>query len=397
MIDLVSKEKCTGCTACAASCLKNAISLNEDDEGFLYPAIDQNLCVECTKCIHTCPITNLYEKNPVLESYIAINTDSQVREASASGGIFSVIATWVLNKGGVVFGASFDSKLVVRHIAIETKKDLKRLQMSKYVQSNLKGVFKLVKSYLKNNRLILFSGTPCQVAGLTAYLGKKYDNLLLLDVVCHGVPSPKLFEDYKAAVEKMYKCEIANIFFRSKIIGHYFSTILVKFKNGKAVHSTRIVKSYPRLWFAGFISRPSCYNCHFKEIDRVSDFTLFDSFRSADTYHYYDNDMGLSNVYLRTDRAIKVWTFINKNTKSVKTDYHITSKKDGDMIFKSTVRNEKRSQFWLDYERLPYNELIDKYIPYSKKERGMDIMKRVLVKTGLNRNVRIKKILTKFK
>lgn len=269
--------------------------------------------------------------------------------------------------------------------------------MSKYVQSDLGDTFKQVDKYLKVNRIVLFSGTPCQVAGLRAYINREDANLILLDLVCHGVPSPKLFEDYKAALSEKYESDIQNIYFRSKILGHHLSTIAVRFSNGKLIHSRRLVKSYPRLWFAGFASRPSCYACSFKEEDRVSDFTLFDSFKSAGQYGFKDDDMGLSNVYVRTQKAIDLWKQIETQVTAVKTETAVTNKNDGDMIYESAVKNKARAEFWSDYGKLSYTELIDKYIPYSKKEAIMDKVKRVMVSTGLSKNLKIKKLLTKIK
>lgn len=266
--------------------------------------------------------------------------------------------------------------------------------MSKYVQSDLGDTFKQVDKYLKVNRIVLFSGTPCQVAGLRAYINREDANLILLDLVCHGVPSPKLFEDYKAALSEKYESDIQNIYFRSKILGHHLSTIAVRFSNGKLIHSRRLVKSYPRLWFAGFASRPSCYACSFKEEDRVSDFTLFDSFKSAGQYGFKDDDMGLSNVYVRTQKAIDLWKQIETQVTAVKTETAVTNKNDGDMIYESAVKNKARAEFWSDYGKLSYTELIDKYIPYSKKEAIMDKVKRVMVSTGLSKNLKIKKLLT---
>ena len=216
-------------------------------------------------------------------------------------------------------------------------------------------------------------------------------------MVCHGVPSPKLFEDYKAALSEKYESDIQNIYFRSKVLGHHLSTIAVRFSNGKLIHSRRLVKSYPRLWFAGFTSRPSCYACSFKEEDRVSDFTLFDSFKSAGQYDFKDDDMGLSNVYVRTQKATDLWKQIEAQVTAVKTKTAVTNKNDGDMIYESAVKNKARAEFWSDYGKLSYTELIDKYIPYSKKEAIMDKVKRVMVSTGLSKNLKIKKLLTKIK
>lgn len=397
MINLVEKKKCSGCTACVACCPQNAIIMTFDTEGFKYPVIDRKKCIECGKCLRTCPILNKQKTNKVTLSYIAINKEKKQRLKSASGGIFSVIALNVLEHGGVVFGAAYDADFQVRHIAIEDKKDLHKLQMSKYVQSDLDGVFNSVENYLKKGRLVLFSGTPCQVAGLKAYYNNEDSNLILLDLVCHGVPSPELFEEYKKALKEEYKSDIENIYFRSKVLGHHLSTIAVSFSDGKLRHSTRLIKSYPRLWFAGYSSRPSCYACSFKEEDRVSDFTIFDSFKSADYYGFNDDDLGLSNVYIRTQKACGIWEEIQDRIMAVKTDIAITNQNDGDMIFESAEQNMNRKDFWNDYEKLSYNDLIEKYIPYSFKERLMDYIKRVLVTTHAINDIRIKKLLIKMK
>lgn len=397
MTEVLEKERCTGCTACFSICPVNAISMKPDSEGFLYPCIDEQKCINCKLCVKTCPVQNEQMKNPVLDSYIAINKDISKREESASGGIFSNLAEWTLLRGGVVFGAAYTNGLVVKHISIEKLEELPELRMSKYVQSNVTGTFKEVKEYLLNDRWVLYSGTPCEIAGLKAYLRKDYDRLILMDVVCHGIPSPMLFEDYKKEIEKKYHSNIKRIFFRSKIIGHALSTIAVEFEDGRMLHSTRIIKSFPRLWFAGFISRPSCYNCHYKDLDRVSDFTLFDSFKSAPKYGFNDDDMGLSNVYVRTQKGWKIWNEIYSNVNSIQTDHDYTSKMDGDMIFESAIKNPRRKEFWKKSEKMSYTELIDDFIPYSIKEGLMDWMKRIMVRTGLNRNLPVKKILSKLK
>lgn len=397
MIELVEKEHCSGCTACMACCPKDAISMCFNKEGFEYPIIARDKCIECGKCIRTCPIINEQQKNSVAASYLAINNNREQRESSASGGLFSVIAQDILKKGGIVFGAAYDSNLKVKHIGIERKDDLQRLRMSKYVQSDLGDTFKQINKYLKADRVVLFSGTPCQVAGLRAYINREDANLILLDFVCHGVPSPKLFEDYKDALTEKYRSDIQNIYFRSKVLGHHLSTIAVRFANGKLIHSRRLVKSYPRLWFAGFASRPSCYNCSFKEEDRVSDFTLFDSFKSAEQYGFRDDDVGLSNVYIHTQKAMDLWKQIITQVTAVKTETAVTNKNDGDMIYESALKNKAREAFWNDYGKLSYTELIDKYIPYSKKEAIMDSIKQMMVSTHLNKSLKIKKLLTKIK
>lgn len=397
MNEIVNKSMCTGCTACFASCPVNAIEMVTNEGGFLYPKINQSICINCGKCKKVCPIRNESNKNHVLDSYIGRNINKDIRNESASGGIFTCIAEWVLQKKGVVFGAAYTDELIVKHISIYDIKDLQRLRMSKYVQSDIGQCFEQVKQLLHSDRYVLFSGTPCQIEGLNSFLGKKYDKLILMDVVCHGVPSPLLFEKYKAQIKENYNINIKNIFFRSKILGHSCSTIMVESTDGKKLHSRRLIKSYPRLWFLGYISRECCYNCNFKVIDRVSDFTLFDSFKSANIYEYSDDDRGLSNVYIRTDKARKVIQDISAKVSMIKTDYIITSERDGDMIFESAYKNKRYDEFWLDVSQQNYTFLIDKYMNYSKKEKIFDYIKQILVRFKLSNLKVVRTLLKKLK
>ena len=397
MNEIINKSMCTGCTACYASCPVGAIKMVPNEAGFLYPQVNDSMCINCGRCKSVCPISNETSQNLVLESYIGKNNNQDIRKESASGGIFTNIAEWVLERKGVVFGAAYTDNLVVKHIEVDNIKDLQKLRMSKYVQSEVGECFKRVKELLNSGRYVLFSGTPCQIAGLYCFLIKKYENLVLIDVVCHGVPSPLLFEEYKSEIKKYYNNEIKNIYFRSKILGHACSTIMVELANGRQLHSKKLIKSYPRLWFLGYISRECCYNCSFKKIERVGDFTIFDSFKSANIYKYSDDDRGLSNIYIRTDKARKIIQDISERINMVKTDYIITSEKDGDMIFKSAHKNTRYSEFWEDVNQKDYVSLIDKYMKYSKKEKIIDYVKQILVSFKLSDLKLIRMLLKKLK
>ncbi|MCM1218380.1 MAG: Coenzyme F420 hydrogenase/dehydrogenase, beta subunit C-terminal domain [Lachnospiraceae bacterium] len=395
MVTLSEKEKCTGCTACYSSCPQSAILMVEDEEGFLYPVVKSEQCVSCGKCVRVCPVLQTKSKNQVIKSFVAINNNDAERVASSSGGVFSVIAKYILNEGGVVFGAAFDENFVVRHIAIENESDLYRLRMSKYVQSDITDTIMQVANYLKNGRQVLFSGTPCQIEGLNACI--KDDNLILLDVVCHGVPSPKVFEKYKNAVEEISKSKITNIYFRSKIMGHHLSTISVELSNNKILHSTKLVKSFTKLWFTGLISRPSCHNCSFKTLGRVSDFTLFDAFNSPEYFEFKDDDYGASNVYIRTKKGLYIWNQIQNMLQCKETNCNNVNILDGDMIMDSAKIHARKCNFFKDCDTMPYAELIDKYIPYSKKEFFMDIVKRISVVLRLNKKLSFRKFFYKLK
>lgn len=200
MIQLDKKQTCTGCHACAAKCPKQCIKMISDTEGFWYPQIDEEECINCGLCERVCPIiTPIKFEDPFSPmAYACYNRDEKVRLASSSGGIFTLIAEAVLKQGGVVFGAGFDEDFNVCHQCVERVEDLDKLRMSKYVQSKIGETYREAENFLKENRLVLFTGTPCQIGGLKAYLGKSYDNLITQDIICHGVPSPMVWEDYLA-------------------------------------------------------------------------------------------------------------------------------------------------------------------------------------------------------
>lgn len=193
---MINKNYCCGCTACVHICPVKCIEMREGSDGFLYPVADSVKCIDCHKCEQVCPVESLFNLNTETESFIAYNKNEEVRKQSSSGGIFTAVAEWILNSDGVVFGAAFDENFTVCHIAVSTKEELEKLRGSKYVQSGLGNAYPLVKQHLESNRRVLFTGTACQIAGLKKYLNKPYENLYTVDILCHGVPSPKIWNMY---------------------------------------------------------------------------------------------------------------------------------------------------------------------------------------------------------
>ena len=213
------KEECCGCTACMSICPKQAITMISDEEGFLYPSINQELCIECDLCKQVCPFSDNYRTSGNYDQplvYAAKHKDDKVRMNSSSGGMFTAISDYILDNDGVIYGAAFDENLVVRHQKAETAEDRNKFRGSKYVQSNLNGIFGDIKNELKKGRTVLFTGTPCQNAGLRAFLNKSYDNLYLCDIVCHGTPSPLMFENYIKYCERKNKSSIKEYYCRFK-------------------------------------------------------------------------------------------------------------------------------------------------------------------------------------
>ena len=221
MIKIENKENCSGCHACFAACPRKCITMLADEEGFFYPQVNTQECISCGKCKAVCPILTsqkeIREEKP--DAYAVINRQEGVREKSSSGGVFYALASTIIEKNGVVFGAAFDGRNQVVHTFIDKEKDIWRLMGSKYVQSKIGDTYLQIKSFVQAERVVLFVGTPCQIAGLKAFLGREYENLLCVDIVCHGVPSPKLWDKYVKYQEKRYGGKAERIFFRDKATG----------------------------------------------------------------------------------------------------------------------------------------------------------------------------------
>ena len=218
-ITCVPHNSCTGCSACASICPESCIVMLPDVEGFLHPQIDAEKCSNCGLCLRTCPVLKAIDPREPLAVYAAVNKDDAVRERSSSGGVFWELGKMVIEEGGVVCGAGWSEDLRVIHKVVDDLEGLKDLQGSKYVQSEIGETYKLVQTHLISGRQVLFSGTPCQVAGLRSFLGKEYDNLICVDLICHAVPSPSVFKQYKQEMEREYGFESKKISFRNKNYG----------------------------------------------------------------------------------------------------------------------------------------------------------------------------------
>lgn len=278
MPNLANIKDCSGCQACVNACPKSAISMKADSLEFLYPQIDSKKCVSCGLCEKSCPILHKRkDSRQEPDAYAVISKKD--RDLSSSGGAFSAFARYVLARNGVVFGASIDDNLQVKHVFIESVDDLQSLRGSKYVQSFIGDSYKRVKSFLKANRMVLFSGTPCQVAGLYSYLGNNhYENqLITLDLVCHGVPSQSFFDAYIAKLQREYCSGDRIEGFRFRKLDAWDYRPAYKKTNENKWTVTRLEKdSFMKAFFKGLSYRESCYNCKYANINRVGNFTIAD-------------------------------------------------------------------------------------------------------------------------
>jgi len=272
---LASHTRCTGCSACMNGCPMDAITMERDKEGFAYPVVDSAKCVRCGRCTAICPILRERPASPLPAVFAAWNRDDGIRRDSTSGGVFSVLAEYILESGGVVFGAAMDGKQHLRHIACFRKEDLWRLRGTKYVQSDLGDTFREVKRWLEV-RPVLFSGTPCQVDGLYQYLGRRPENLTTCDLICHGVPSPGVWEDMVQSIENRKHKTLQAVRFRNKVTGWKDSHFTTVYSDGSVDSAPLIRTEYGRAFGRALFLRPSCHRCAYTSMSRVGDFTLGD-------------------------------------------------------------------------------------------------------------------------
>ena len=297
-ITKVESKDCCGCGACFNICPTNAITMQENDEGFLAPVIDKTKCTNCGLCVKACPSLNVkYENTATPECYAAMG-DYDLRMKSSSGGMFTLLAEYILDKGGYVCGAAFDENWDVHHIIVDNKDDLEKLRGSKYVQSNTKDCYKKIKKLLNDDKYVLFSGCPCQVAGLYSFLGKNYENLFTVDILCHGAPSPGVWQKYLN--ETFDKNNIQKINFRDKNkIGWSCSHCTISTKNGEDI----ITEDFTKLFHASINLRKSCYDCDFSKKPRPADITIGDFWGIHNYISELNVDKGISLVLINNQKG----------------------------------------------------------------------------------------------
>lgn len=346
MINIIDKQNCCGCEACVQACPKQCISFNEDTEGFHYPKVDTSLCVECGACEKACPILTPYESRRPQKQFAAINPDDTIREQSSSGGIFTMLAERFIRMGGVVFGVRFDEHWQAVFDHTETTEGLVAFRGSKYIQARVGKAFIEVKKFLKSGRKVLFTGTPCQVAALRHFLHHEYDNLLLVDIICHGVPSPKVWRMYLDEVTKNAVHAICDIQFRNKKHGWKRFNFDMTYNNGGhnySLSSYHRDNHYMRIFLDNVILRPSCYNCKAKGGRSGSDLTIADFWRIEQLNPEMDDDKGTSLVLVHTDKGKDHITALQLKTWEAQYDDIIRFNK---AVEYSAKEHPKRCQFF---------------------------------------------------
>lgn len=397
MIEITDKSQCCGCTACSSICPKKAIEMKQDEEGFLYPVVDKSKCVNCGLCDKVCPIKNNKKKSFEQKGYILNNKDENIRKDSTSGGAFTPIAKYVLDNGGIVFGAAFDKDFRVIHTYVDNEKDLAKFRGSKYVQSYLGDSFKEAKDFLNSGRMVCFSGTPCQIEGLKSYLQKEYKNLITVDVMCHAAPSPLVWEKYlKYEMSKLKGTKIKNILFRDKSkYGYKYSMMTITTNNdeySKGVESD----PYLRAFFGDLSDRPSCYDCKFKKQCHVSDFTIWDCFIVDNFDKNLDDDKGTSRILINTNNAKEIFEKIKNNFVYTEVEVSALVKNVKEMLH-SVELNENRNKFFKELNMLDEKQFFEKWFPDNIKVKFERLIRITMAKTGIYKTVKksVKKILRK--
>ena len=301
---LPNRYHCTGCGSCQNACKAGALELCEDDEGFCYPKIDVAKCIHCNACERACPANCIEPAEEETKAYYAFAKNDDICNNSSSGGIFTLLAAHILRQGGTVFGAGFDEKFRVCHQRIDCIEDIAKLRTSKYVQSDIGLTFREAEEVLKQGKVVLFAGTPCQIAGLKQYLKKDYDNLYTQDIICHGVPSPKIWEQYLS--EAHNGKDISSISFRDKTLGWNDFSMKVTYKYGSAYRELATKDPFERAFLANLILRPSCYQCQYKTVERVSDITLADYWGVETVHPELKEQQGVSLVLTHTEKGAQL-------------------------------------------------------------------------------------------
>lgn len=370
MIQLSNKEDCCGCSACVQACPASCIGMQTDEEGFLYPFIDEEKCIDCNICHKVCPVICFSESRKPLSVYAVKSKSGEIREKSSSGGVFSLLAERIIEAGGVVFGACFDEKNEVVHAYTSVKEELQAFRGSKYVQSQIGDTYRMAKEFLQSGRSVLFSGTPCQILGLHQYLKKKYVNLLTVDFICHGVPSPKVWQIYLEELKKKLSVQdIRHISFRDKKLGwKNFSFSCDILKKGKAIHyvEPKYLNPYMRGFLSDLYLRPICYQCPVRSLKSGSDITLGDFWGFYGILQEFRDDKGISAVLLNTSVGAN---FFN----SLSCEKQITSYEDilkgNPSLETSHIRPAKRVQFYSRLDRRHFFSIIEELTEMSLKDR----------------------------
>ena len=390
MINIKNKVDCCGCNACGDICGKNAITFKTDNEGFWYPEVDMEKCVDCGLCEKVCPIINVKElkKNDLPQSicYAAEHKNLEVVFDSTSGGLFSALADVMYKSGGYVGGAVFNEDFSVRQYISNDKKDLPRLRSSKYLQSHFDGFYKQVRDLLKAGEKVLVCGSPCQMAALRAFLRKDYENLLIVDYICRGINSPKVWRKYLDSFEERYGSPVVYAKAKSKEYGWRNLTQKVILENGKAYYETKDQSNFTKGYLStGVYCRPSCYECKFKGYPRISDITLADFWGIENVDNTLEKNLGTSLVMINSKKGETYFEQVKKRINYVSVPFNTIEAGNRSLHLSVDPPKVNREEFFKDLDLMNFQQIAEKYIASAKpglmskiKSKIMGIMRNIL-------------------
>ncbi len=380
------KTQCCGCRACEQVCAQRAIMMRQDEEGFIYPLLNESLCINCGLCEKVCPIANAgLVLNGESKVYAAQNLDKKVLKKSSSGGIFSVIARKVLQEGGVVYGATFDSEMILSHRRISSTEELPALRGSKYLQSDTKGTFTQAKQDLKQGKYVYYTGTPCQIAGLKLFLRKEYDKLITSDFVCHGTPSQKIFSVVVSQIEKEKKGKITAYSFRDKTTnGWSCSSSSSVERNGKNKYLPYDLnmKAYFNAFLNGHLFQHVCYNCSFARQQRVGDISLADYWGIEKIHPEFPNiSEGVSLILINTEKGLRFWQNCVNDIVQIESDIKSAQATNGNLQQASIYSPERELAYSLAFE--DYGQFKSKYSSQETITKRLKFYTKYLLKNRL--------------
>lgn len=383
-------EYCTGCGACEQKCAQCAIEMKPDAEGFITAKIDNERCKNCGLCVRICPQNNDVSKNDSLKVLAVRDKDDKELRQSASGGAFAVMARRVLSDGGYVVGAAYVNHFQVRHIIIDKIEDLPKLQSSKYVQSNTLNTYYETKKLLDSDKLVLYSGTPCQIGGLKAFLRFNYKNLITVEVICHGVPSPKLFAKYIRWVEEKLHGKLLSYNFRDKSYG-WGLDYMTKTKT-KTKTKTCVLDPYYIYFLKGKTYRESCYRCKYCVPQRASDMTIGDYWGIENEHPEFNSTKGVSCLLINTEKGLDFFEFCKEDFFYLDSTFEQVAKINHNLI-RPTPRPSVRDKVYLHINDMDEKEFFATQmpIPYNLKARI-----KALIPFAIKRFIKTK-ILVKLK
>lgn len=384
MINITNKVDCCGCNACGDICGKHAISFVTDNEGFWYPKVDESLCVNCGLCDKVCPIQNKanhVDRYAEPNVFAAYTKDEAIRLDSTSGGIHSMLALKMYEKNAYIGGAVYNADHTVSQIVDDNPKRLPEIRSSKYLQSNAEGVYKEIRSLLKEGKNVFFCGTPCQIHALYNFLGKEYDNLITCDFICRGVNSPKVFLKYMEMLERKFGAKATEIKFKNKKWGWHNFSMRVNFENGKEYCKDR----YHDLFFIGYLqagnfTRPSCYECHFKGFPQKADITLADFWGIEKIDSSMDQDKGTSLVMVNSDKGQRLFDAIKDKIEW--RQYTMDDARAGNPAMDDSLKSVKsnREDFFHDLDNMPFEKVAAKHFPLPSWKKQLSNKFRPLKK-----------------